>query len=189
MLKQIHHTHHITHAQNTSLCPADLMKAKHLQPQQLYSSLSAFPLFPSPTGPCRGRCRAALASSQLGVWLRHTSCARPAVIRGWGGTKTPAQMMLTLSSAYSLVADGGLATHIHMHTHCTFPRVSASGPREMEALSQDSRCQQESDEVKAVVWEGEKKRRSEKNFIYLTFYFWESLTYVQKTLTRVNLLR
>lgn len=58
-------------------------------------------------------------------------------------------MMLTLSSAYSLMADGGLATHTYTYTHCAFPRVSASGPREREALSQDSRCQQGPDELKA----------------------------------------
>lgn len=66
---------------------------------------------------------------------------------GYSGTKTLASMMLTLSSAPSLVADGA---KLHLRHTQAFPTSCSLGPRERRALSQAAKCQQECQEVRAV---------------------------------------
>lgn len=73
--------------------------------------------------------------------------------------KTLAMIMLTLSSAPRLVADGA---KLHLRHTPAFP--TSLRPRERKALSQPSKCQQEQQEVRGMAC-----RRGRGDFFCLTF--------------------
>lgn len=119
---------------------------------------SDFSPFPLPQGPHGSQVWSATLS-----WTpdSHTLPGRGQHWKGGGcsGTKTLAMIMLTLSSAPSLVTDGA---KLHLRHTQAFP--TSSGPREKRALSQASKCQQERQEA-----QGKACSRGGGDFFWVTF--------------------
>lgn len=84
-----------------------------------------------------------------------------------------AMIMLTLSSAPRLVADGA---KLHLWHTPAFP--TSLRPRERKALSQPSKCQQEQQEVRG--------RRGGGDFFYLTFTHDNDWLLLRKCFTSIN---